>query len=43
MFRKTLFIALLLALMLAACAPASAVNTSAGITITDGLGREVQT
>ena len=41
MFRKTLFITLLLALTLAACAPASAENTSAGITITDGLGRTV--
>jgi len=41
MFRKTLFITLLLALTLAACAPASTGNTSAGITITDGLGRTV--
>lgn len=41
MLRKTLFITLLLALMLAACAPVAAGNTSAGITITDGLGRTV--
>jgi iron complex transport system substrate-binding protein len=42
MFRKTLFITLLLALTLAACAPAVPSNEAAGITITDGLGREVQ-
>ena len=42
MLRKTLFLTLLVAMILAACAPASAGNTSAGITITDGLGREVQ-
>jgi len=42
MFRKTLFLTLLIALTLAACAPASVGNASAGITLTDGLGREVQ-
>lgn len=42
MFRKSLFITLFVVLTLAACAPAAAQNTSAGITITDGLGREVR-
>ncbi len=42
MFRKTLFLTLLIALTLTACAPASVGNASAGITLTDGLGREVQ-
>lgn len=42
MLRKTFFITLLVALTLVACAPAPAGNASAGITITDGLGREVQ-
>lgn len=41
MFRKTLLIALLIVL-LAACAPAVPSKDAAGITITDGLGREVQ-
>lgn len=42
MLRKTLFVTLLLALVLAACAPAVPANDAAGITITDGLGRQVQ-
>ncbi len=42
MLRKTLFVTLLVALTLAACAPAVPSNEAAGITITDGLGREVQ-
>ena len=41
MFRKTLLIALLIVL-LAACAPVAAPSTSAGLTLTDGLGREVK-
>jgi iron complex transport system substrate-binding protein len=42
MFRKTLLIALLIVL-LAACAPAvPSGNDAAGITLTDGLGREVK-
>jgi len=42
MFRKTLFITLLVALTLTACAPAVPSNNAAGLTLTDGLGREVQ-
>jgi iron complex transport system substrate-binding protein len=42
MLRKLLFLTILIALTLAACAPASAQNASAGLTLTDGLGREVQ-
>jgi iron complex transport system substrate-binding protein len=42
MFRKTLFITLFVALTLAACAPAVPSNNAAGLTLTDGLGREVQ-
>jgi iron complex transport system substrate-binding protein len=41
MFRKTLFITLLLALTLAACAPAVPAKDAAGLTLTDGLGRTV--
>ena len=41
MFRKTLLIALLIVL-LAACAPAVPSKDAAGITVTDGLGREVK-
>ncbi|MFZ5856475.1 MAG: ABC transporter substrate-binding protein [Chloroflexota bacterium] len=41
MFRRTLLIALLIVL-LAACAPAVPSNDAAGITVTDGLGREVK-
>ncbi len=41
MLRKLLFIALLAALTLAACAPAVPSNDAAGIMLTDGLGREV--
>ena len=42
MLRKLFFITLLIALTLAACAPAVPSNEAAGITIIDGLGREVQ-
>jgi iron complex transport system substrate-binding protein len=42
MLRKLLFVTLLLALMLAACAPAVPSTEAAGITLTDGLGREVK-
>jgi iron complex transport system substrate-binding protein len=43
MLRKLLFVMLLAALTLAACAPAvPSGNEAAGITLTDGLGREVQ-
>jgi iron complex transport system substrate-binding protein len=42
MLRKLLFVTLLLTLTLAACAPALSSNDAAGITITDGLGREVK-
>lgn len=41
MFRKTLFVVLLVALTLAACAPAASSNV-AGLALTDGLGREVK-
>lgn len=41
MFRKILFLTLLLALTLGACAPAVAEKEAAGMTLTDGLGREV--
>lgn len=42
MLRKLLFVTLLAALTLAACAPAVPANDAAGITVTDGLGREVK-
>ena len=42
MFRKTFFVVLLVALTLAACAPAASSDNAAGLTLTDGLGREVQ-
>jgi iron complex transport system substrate-binding protein len=42
MFRKLFFVTLLAALMLAACAPAVPSKGEAGITVTDGLGREVK-
>jgi iron complex transport system substrate-binding protein len=42
MFRKILFVGLLLALTLAACAPGGPSNAPAGLTLTDGLGREVK-
>ena len=42
MFRKTLFVALLVVLTLAACGPVVPSNTAAGLTLTDGLGRQVQ-
>lgn len=42
MLRKLLFVTLLAALMLAACAPAVPSKGEAGITVTDGLGREVK-
>lgn len=42
MLRKTLFFTLLVALTLAACAPTVPSKDAAGITLTDGLGREVQ-
>jgi iron complex transport system substrate-binding protein len=41
MLRKTLFLTLLVALTLAACAPAISSNNAAGLTLTDGLGRTV--
>ena len=41
MFRKTLFLTLLIALTLAACAPAVPAAEAAGLTLTDGLGRTV--
>ena len=41
MFRKILFIAVIVVLTLAACAPAASSNV-AGLTLTDGLGREVK-
>ena len=42
MLRKTLFLTLLLALVLAACAPAVPATEAAGLTLTDGLGRTVK-
>ncbi len=42
MLRKLFFVTLLFALTLAACAPAVPSKDAAGITLTDGLGREVQ-
>ena len=42
MFRKLLFVTLLFTLTLAACAPAVPSTEAAGITLTDGLGREVK-
>lgn len=42
MLRKMLFIVLLAALTLAACAPAVPSKGAAGIALTDGLGREVK-
>jgi len=43
MFRKLLFVMLLAVLTLAACAPAvPSGNEAAGITLTDGLGRDVK-
>jgi len=42
MLRKILALTLLAAFMLAACAPALPSNDAAGITISDGLGREVK-
>ena len=42
MLRKVLFVTLLLTLTLTACAPAVPLNDAAGITITDGLGREIK-
>lgn len=42
MFRKFLFVALLLALTLSACAPGGPSSAAAGLTLTDGLGREVR-
>lgn len=42
MLRKLLFVALLFTLTLAACAPAVPTKDAAGITLTDGLGREVK-
>ncbi len=43
MFRKLFFVMLLVALTLAACAPAvPSGNEAAGIVVTDGLGREVK-
>jgi iron complex transport system substrate-binding protein len=41
MYRKTLFLTLLIALILAACAPAVPAKEAAGLTLTDGLGRTV--
>ena len=41
MFRKILFVAVIVVLTLAACAPAASSNV-AGLTLTDGLGREVK-
>ena len=41
MLRKTLFLTLLVALTLAACAPTLPSNDAAGLTLTDGLGRTV--
>ena len=41
MFRRILYVAVVLTLTLAACAPAASSNT-AGLTLTDGLGREVK-
>ncbi|MBK8823355.1 MAG: cobalamin-binding protein [Anaerolineales bacterium] len=41
MFRKTLLLTLLLALLIAGCAPAAEAPISAAITLTDGLGRPV--
>lgn len=41
MFRKTFFVVLLVALTLAACAPGASSN-AAGLTLKDGLGREVK-
>ena len=41
MLRKTLFLTLLVAMTLAACAPALPSNDAAGLTLTDGLGRTV--
>ncbi len=42
MLRKTLFVSLLVVLILAACASAVPSNEAAGLTLTDGLGREVK-
>lgn len=42
MFRKLIFVTLLAALTLAACASAGPSKDAAGITLTDGLGREVK-
>ncbi|MBV6396966.1 MAG: Vitamin B12-binding protein [Anaerolineales bacterium] len=42
MIRKIFALTLLAALMLAACAPALPSNDAAGITLSDGLGREVK-
>lgn len=42
MLRKLLFVMLLAALTLAACAPAVPSTEAAGIALTDGLGREVK-
>ncbi|RJP48810.1 MAG: cobalamin-binding protein [Anaerolineaceae bacterium] len=42
MLRKLLFVTLLAALTLAACAPAVPSKGEAGIVVTDGLGREVK-
>ena len=42
MLRKLLLVTLLFTLTLAACAPAVPTKDAAGITLTDGLGREVQ-
>lgn len=41
MFRKTLFLTILAALILSACAPAVPAKEAAGLTLTDGLGRTV--
>ncbi len=41
MLRKMLFLSLLAALILAACAPAAPKSAPAGLTLTDGLGRTV--
>jgi iron complex transport system substrate-binding protein len=41
MLRKTLFLTILAALILSACAPAVPAKEAAGLTLTDGLGRTV--
>jgi iron complex transport system substrate-binding protein len=41
MFRKTLFLTILVALILSACAPVVPAKKAAGLTLTDGLGRTV--